>query len=238
MRSSAISRRRRARSNAPRRAPMTRGCWRACARRSSRWRSGEGTSRARRRRRARRPTSSRASATRATQRCSGSCWRARTCCSAGWARRVARWAKRSPATWPADVRAVASLAEAEIAARALAGDGGEGRPRSRAPRAPLRAAPVLARELARLDAELATPIARLEHRGETRDADLFADRRGVPRRAAPRRRVSPPRPRGSRARAAGDAAGALRAAARISRAPRRRRSRATRSPRARSTRRR
>jgi hypothetical protein len=75
---------------------------------------------------------------------------------------------------PPDVRAVASLAEAEIATRALAATTARDA-LGRARRA-LEGAPnlLLTRELAALETELSTPLARLECGGAARDADLFA----------------------------------------------------------------
>jgi len=75
---------------------------------------------------------------------------------------------------PPDVRAVGSLAEAEIATRGLAAtDAAAALARVR--RA-LEAAPnpLLAREVAAREAELSAPVARLEEGGVARDADLFA----------------------------------------------------------------
>jgi len=75
---------------------------------------------------------------------------------------------------PADVRAVACLAEAEIATRALAA--AEARDALRRARDALEHAPnrLLARELTSLEGELSAPIARLERAGSARDVDLFA----------------------------------------------------------------
>jgi hypothetical protein len=75
---------------------------------------------------------------------------------------------------PPDVLAVACLAEAEIATRALAATGAR-EALVRARRA-LEGAPnlLLARELTALQTELSVPIARLERGGTVRDADLFA----------------------------------------------------------------
>lgn len=75
---------------------------------------------------------------------------------------------------PPDVRAVASLAEAEIATRALAATAARdalGRARGALDAAPNR---LLGREIAALEGELSTPVARLERGGASRDADLFA----------------------------------------------------------------
>jgi hypothetical protein len=75
---------------------------------------------------------------------------------------------------PPDVRAVASLAEAEIATCALAASAARdalGRARRALEGAPNR---LLARELAARDTELTSPVARLERGGAARDADLFA----------------------------------------------------------------
>jgi hypothetical protein len=75
---------------------------------------------------------------------------------------------------PPDVRAVASLAEAEIATRALAASSARDalvRARRALEPAPNR---LLAHELATLEAELSLPIARLECNGATREVDLFA----------------------------------------------------------------
>lgn len=75
---------------------------------------------------------------------------------------------------PPDVRAVASLAQAEIATRALAASDARAalsRARQALERAPNR---LLAREIESLEAELSRPIARLERNGATSDADLFA----------------------------------------------------------------
>jgi len=73
-----------------------------------------------------------------------------------------------------DLRAVASLAEAEIATRALAAT--DARAALARARRALEAAPnhLLARELAALEGELSSPVARLERGGAARDADLFA----------------------------------------------------------------
>jgi hypothetical protein len=75
---------------------------------------------------------------------------------------------------PPDVRAVASLAEAEIATRALAAT--DARDALNRARRALEHAPnrLLTRELAALEGELSLPVARLERGGATRDADLFA----------------------------------------------------------------
>ena len=75
---------------------------------------------------------------------------------------------------PADVAAVACLAQAEIAVRAVAPT--EARAALSRARRALDAAPneLLARALVALEAELSRPIARLEQRGAQRDADLFA----------------------------------------------------------------
>jgi len=73
-----------------------------------------------------------------------------------------------------DVRAVACLAEAEIAARALnatAARDALDRARHALKRDNHR---LLAREIAALEAELVLPIARIERAGATRDANLFA----------------------------------------------------------------
>jgi tetratricopeptide (TPR) repeat protein len=75
---------------------------------------------------------------------------------------------------PPDVRAVASLAEAEIATRALAASDARAalsRTRPALERAPNR---LLAREVDALEAELSRPVARLESRGVAREANLFA----------------------------------------------------------------
>lgn len=75
---------------------------------------------------------------------------------------------------PPDVRAVACLAEAEIATRALAAtDAREALGRARTA---LADAPnlLLARELGALEAELSVPVACLERAGRSRAADLFA----------------------------------------------------------------
>jgi DNA-binding winged helix-turn-helix (wHTH) protein len=78
------------------------------------------------------------------------------------------------AALPSDVRAVASLAEAEIAMRALAATAARDA-LSRA-RAALASAPngLLARELSAAEGALAVPVATLVRGGTTRDADLFA----------------------------------------------------------------
>lgn len=75
---------------------------------------------------------------------------------------------------PADVAAVACLAQAEIAIRAVAPT--EARAALSRARKALDAAPneLLARALVALEAELSKPIARLEQRGAQREADLFA----------------------------------------------------------------
>jgi hypothetical protein len=75
---------------------------------------------------------------------------------------------------PPDLRAVASLAEAEIATRALAAT--DARAALLRAHGALEAAPnrLLARELAALEGELSAPVARLERGGAMRDADLFA----------------------------------------------------------------
>jgi tetratricopeptide (TPR) repeat protein len=75
---------------------------------------------------------------------------------------------------PADVRAVACLAQAEIAIRAIAPT--EARAALTRARRALTDAPneLLARALVALEAELSRPLARLEQRGNLRDADLFA----------------------------------------------------------------
>jgi hypothetical protein len=90
----------------------------------------------------------------------------------GEARRVV--ADVLAAELPPDVRAVASLAEAEIATRALAAT--EARAALVRARQALEGAPnrLLSSELAALEGELTLPIARLERGGATRDADLFA----------------------------------------------------------------
>lgn len=75
---------------------------------------------------------------------------------------------------PPDVRAVVSLAEAEIATRALAAKDARAavsRARPALERAPNR---LLAREIDALEAELSRAVARIESREGTRDADLFA----------------------------------------------------------------
>jgi hypothetical protein len=74
---------------------------------------------------------------------------------------------------PPDVRAVSSLAEAEIATRALAAS--DARDALDRARRSLEAAPnrLLERELAALKGELTAPVARLEVGGEGREADLF-----------------------------------------------------------------
>ncbi len=78
------------------------------------------------------------------------------------------------ANLPPDLRAVASLAEAEIATRALAAT--DARAALLRAQLALEAAPnrLLARELAALEGELSSPVARLERGGATRDANLFA----------------------------------------------------------------
>jgi len=76
---------------------------------------------------------------------------------------------------PADVRAVASLAEAEIATRALAAT--DARAALVRARGALQGAPnrLLTREIEALEGELHLPVARIERGGGTaRDADLFA----------------------------------------------------------------
>jgi len=75
---------------------------------------------------------------------------------------------------PPDLRAVASLAEAEIATRALAA--GDARAALSRARPALERAPnrLLAREIEALETELSRPVARLESRGVSRDANLFA----------------------------------------------------------------
>ena len=75
---------------------------------------------------------------------------------------------------PADVRAVACLAEAEIAIRAIAPT--EARAALTRARGALAEAPndLLARALVAVEAELSRPLTRLEQRGVVRDADLFA----------------------------------------------------------------
>ncbi len=75
---------------------------------------------------------------------------------------------------PADVAAVACLAQAEIAIRAVAPT--EARAALARARRALHGAPndLLARALVALEAELSRPIARLEQRGAQREADLFA----------------------------------------------------------------
>jgi hypothetical protein len=75
---------------------------------------------------------------------------------------------------PPDVRAIASLAEAEIAIRSLSASGARAalvRARSFVAEAPNQ---MLAHALASLDEELSRPIARLLRDGSLRDADLFA----------------------------------------------------------------
>lgn len=75
---------------------------------------------------------------------------------------------------PVDVTAVAWLAKAEIAVRALGA--ADARAALTKARAMLAAAPneLLARVLVALEAELSQPIARLERRHVVRDADLYA----------------------------------------------------------------
>jgi len=78
------------------------------------------------------------------------------------------------ANLPPDVRAVASLAEAEVATRALAAKSARDallRARRALEDAPNR---LLAREIATALAELSLPVACLERSGVTKDADLFA----------------------------------------------------------------
>jgi hypothetical protein len=90
----------------------------------------------------------------------------------GEARRAV--AEVSATSLSADVRAVAALAEAEIATRALAARDARAalsRARSALEQAPNR---LLAHETEALEAELSRPVARLEGRGEALDADLFA----------------------------------------------------------------
>jgi hypothetical protein len=72
------------------------------------------------------------------------------------------------------VRALASLAQAEIATRAL--DATHARDALTSARRALGDAPhrLLARELASLESELSLPVARIEQGGAARDADLFA----------------------------------------------------------------
>jgi len=74
---------------------------------------------------------------------------------------------------PEDVRAVACLAQAEIAIRAVAPT--EARAALTRARRALDTAPneLLARALVALEAELSRPLARLEQRGALRDSDLF-----------------------------------------------------------------
>lgn len=75
---------------------------------------------------------------------------------------------------PPDVRAIASLAEAEIATRALAATDATAalaRARTALEGAPN---PLLSRELAAREAELSSSVARIEQAGAARDADLFA----------------------------------------------------------------
>lgn len=74
----------------------------------------------------------------------------------------------------ADVRAAASLAQAEIAIRAVSASGA--RDALAAARRSLAAAPnqLLARALVAIEQELTRPVARLLHGGKLRDADLFA----------------------------------------------------------------
>ena len=75
---------------------------------------------------------------------------------------------------PADVVAVAWLAKAEIAVRAVAAN--EARDALKRARAAMDRAPneLLARALVALEAELSRPVARLERGGVIRDADLYA----------------------------------------------------------------
>ncbi len=78
------------------------------------------------------------------------------------------------ASLPPSVHAVAALAEAEIATRALAASEARdalSRARPILERAPNR---LLALEIEALEAELSRPVARLERGGEARAADLFA----------------------------------------------------------------
>jgi tetratricopeptide (TPR) repeat protein len=79
----------------------------------------------------------------------------------------------SPAL-PPDVLAVAWLAKAEIAVRAIAAT--EARDALKRARAAMDGAPngLLARALVALEAELSKPVARLERGGVIRDADLYA----------------------------------------------------------------
>ncbi|MEA2748712.1 MAG: hypothetical protein QOI41_2855 [Myxococcales bacterium] len=79
----------------------------------------------------------------------------------------------SPAL-PPDVLAVAWLAKAEIAVRAIAAT--EARDALKRARAAMDGAPngLLARALVALEAELSKPVARLERSGVVRDADLYA----------------------------------------------------------------
>jgi tetratricopeptide (TPR) repeat protein len=79
----------------------------------------------------------------------------------------------SPAL-PPDVLAVAWLAKAEIAVRAIAAT--EARDALKRARAAMDGAPngLLARALVALEAELSKPVARLERNGVVRDADLYA----------------------------------------------------------------
>jgi tetratricopeptide (TPR) repeat protein len=90
----------------------------------------------------------------------------------GEARRAV--AEALAAELPPDVSAVAALAEAEIATRALAAS--EARAALTRARPALQRAPnrLLAHEIDALEAELSRPVARLERRGVARDADLFA----------------------------------------------------------------
>ena len=78
------------------------------------------------------------------------------------------------AALPADLRAVAYLARAEIAVRA--GRALDARDALAAARAALADTPngLLARELVALEEELSTPVAVLIHRSDRRSADLFA----------------------------------------------------------------
>jgi hypothetical protein len=75
---------------------------------------------------------------------------------------------------PADVTAVAWLAKAEIAVRAVAPS--EAREALKQARAAMHGAPneLLARALVALETELSKPVARLERTGIVRDADLYA----------------------------------------------------------------
>lgn len=90
----------------------------------------------------------------------------------GEARRLA--ADVASTRLPPDLRAVASLLDAEIALRALAAtDAREAL--ARAKRALTRAPhPLLSRALLAMERELAVPVARIQRRGSTRDADLHA----------------------------------------------------------------